>query len=173
MFDLYQSIGFLFLQRRVMPAALLFTIHYNKGNKLNLPALFKPNKTLLCRLAIEFFASRSCEGRCKQGLQKWPRKIHRPWLHTQRGKAMRQMIFGKIVRKKQRKKYLKFVNERKASLTFLVQEKSKGERSEQKVSDCLLHCFLWSYNNKNLWCKHTSSLHSRQWPSGTENTRQI
>lgn len=130
-----------------MPADLLFTVHYNKGDKPNLPALFnQPNKSLLCRLSIEFFASGSCEGRYKQGLQKRSRKIHRPWLYTQRQSDEANDCWEHCQKEK---KKLKFVSERKASLTLLVPQKSKGKRREQNYNH-LLHHFL-CYKKKNTY----------------------
>lgn len=75
---------------------------------------------------------------------------------------MRQMTVGNIVRKKRKKKYLEFVNKRKASLTSLAQQlvlllKSEGKRREQNCNSHLL-AFFCSYYRKYLWYNHTSSL---------------
>lgn len=56
---------------------------------------------------------------------------------------MRQTIVGNTVRKKKKNRYLNFVNERKAFLTNLVQQKCKGKRIEKNCNSLLL--FVLSY----------------------------
>lgn len=92
----------MFLQRRVVPADLLFITHYNNGDKLNHQLCLSSltNNHFFADWQWNFLPVEVVKANANKVYKKGPKKLHSPWLYTQRDKVIRQMIVRNTVRKK-------------------------------------------------------------------------